>query len=135
MARIATYRTKLAHQRKPLRMSDATGLSIGAALLVAILTTLVFVVPKLEPAQHEPTPAEIAAKIRQENLKARMAQRQGSILFVDPDSCSDYAFDNWTGNVRYKNEIDCDERIANMQKSQSDKAAERMRTVIEGFRR
>lgn len=116
-------------------MADVVGLAVGAALLLAVLSVLVIVLPKFEPAPHQPTPEEIDARVHQENLKARTAYRQGSILIVDPDSCTDYAFDNWTGNVRFKNEVDCDDRVAKMQKSQTETSVERMRTVVQGFRR
>lgn len=142
MARTATYsarfatRVRPAHERKPLRMADVVGLAVGAALLMAVLSVLVIVVPKFQPVQRsQPTPEEIAAKIHRDNLKARSSYRQGSILIVDPESCTDYAFDNWTGNVRYKNEVDCDDRVAQMQKSQTESSVERMRTVVQGFRR
>ncbi|MBS0246601.1 MAG: hypothetical protein JSR61_08260 [Proteobacteria bacterium] len=118
-----------------MRISDIGGLTIGAALLITVLSALVFFAPALKPDQHEPTADEIAAKIRQKNLIVRRAYRQGTILFVDPEACTDYSFDNWTGNIRYNSEVDCDERLAKMQKTQVEKSAERMRSVIEGFRR
>jgi len=116
-------------------MSDVVGLAIGGVLLAVVLSVFIFVVPKFQVAQHQPTAEEIAARVHQQNLKARTSYRQGSILIVDPDSCTDYAFDNWTGNVRYRNEVDRDERLAKMQKSQSESSVERMRTMVEGFRR
>jgi len=116
-------------------MSDIVGLTVGAAFLVGILAVLVVFGPKFQPAPREPTAEEIAAKVHKENLRARAAYRQGSILIVDPDSCTDYAFDNWTGNVQYKSDVDCDARIAAMQKSQAQNAADRVRSVVEGFRR
>lgn len=116
-------------------MADVVGLAVGAALLIAVLSVLVIVLPKFQPTPHQPTPEEIDARVHRENLKARTAYRQGSILIVDPESCTDYAFDNWTGNVRFQNEVDCDERVSKMQKSQSETSVERMRTMVEGFRR
>lgn len=116
-------------------MSDIVGLTAGAALLIAVLAALVVFLPKFQPSQREPTADEIAAKIHQENLRARSAYRQGSILIVDPDSCTDYAFDNWTGSIKYNSDVDCDARLAAMQKSQAQNAAERVRSVVEGFRR
>ncbi len=124
----------MANGRKPFRMSDVMALGIGAGLLVATLAVMLVVAPKFRPAEHVPTAAEIAARIRLENEEARIAHRQGSILIVDPDSCTDYNFDNWSGSVRYKSVVDCDERLARMQTTQTEKASERMRTVIEGFR-
>ncbi|KQZ00704.1 hypothetical protein ASD45_07450 [Pseudolabrys sp. Root1462] len=134
MTRFA-LRSPPAHKRKPFRVSDIVALGIGAALLIAALAALLFIVPKFRPAEPVPTPAEIAARIRIENAEARLAYRQGSILVVDPDSCTDYAFDNWSGSVRYQSVVDCDERLAKMQKAQTERSTERMRTVIEGFRR
>ena len=117
-------------------MSDIAGLAVGAVLLVGVLAALVFLVPKFQPASHVPTPEEIAAKTHKENLKARLSYRQGSILIVDPESCTDYAFDNWTGNIRYRSDVDCDEQVARMMQSgKAQEGAERMRSVIEGFRR
>jgi len=117
-------------------MADVVGLAVGAALLIAVLSVLVIVLPKFQPVQSpQPTPEEIAAKIHQDNLRARSSYRQGSILIVDPESCTDYAFDNWTGNVRFKTEVDCDEQLAKMRKSQTESSVERMRTVVQGFRR
>ncbi|MBS0535273.1 MAG: hypothetical protein JSR72_14540 [Proteobacteria bacterium] len=141
MARTATQMTRYAMRspsangRKPFRMADVLALVISAVLLAVILTVMLVVVPKFRPPEHVPTAAEIAARIRLQNEEARVAHRQGSILFVDPDSCTDYNFDNWSGSVRYKSVVDCDERLARMQSTQSEQAADRMRTVIEGFRR
>ncbi|MCW5691414.1 MAG: hypothetical protein KIT48_03540 [Pseudolabrys sp.] len=110
-------------------------MAVGAALLVGVLAALVVFGPKFQPTHREPTAEEVAANIHRENLRARSAYRQGSILIVDPDSCTDYAFDNWTGNIQYKSDVDCDARLAAMQKSQTQNAAERVRSVVEGFRR
>lgn len=134
MTRFA-MRSPLANGRKPFRMSDAMALGIGAVLLGATLAIMLVVVPKFRPPEHVPTAAEIAERMRLENEEARLAHRQGSILIVDPDSCTDYNFDNWSGSVRYKSVVDCDERLARMQNTQTEKSSERMRTVIQGFRR
>lgn len=122
-----------AHERRPLRMSDIVALSVGAALLVVVLAGLSLLAPKFQPPK--PTAQEINAAIMQQNLRARAAHRQGSILIVDPESCTDYAFDNLTGNIGHRNEVDCDERLAQMKQNQAEQGAERMRSVIEGFRR
>lgn len=115
-------------------MSDVVALSVGGALLVGVLAALAILAPKFQPPP-QPTPQEIDAAVLRQNLRARAAHRQGSILIVDPESCTDAAFDNWTGDIGYQNQVDCDERIAQMRQKQADQGAERMRSVIEGFRR
>ena len=83
----------------------------------------------------EPPPVQRYGGHRREVLVVDDDHRRSMILIVDPDSCTDYAFDNWTGNVQYKSDVDCDARIAAMQKSQAQNAADRVRSVVEGFRR
>ncbi len=131
------YHTRLlrAHERKQLRASDVFALSVGAALLLGVLAVLVFVAPRLKPTQIEPTAEEVAEIARQASLRAALAHRQGTILIVDPDRCYEQSFDNWTGAIDYREPIDCDARLAKLRKSDAERNAERVRSVIEGFRR
>ncbi len=121
--------------RKSLRLSDIVGLIAGAALLTGVLSALVFVVPKFGPAPVQLTAEEIAENARKAAEKVALAYRQGSILFVEPEVCQEHTFDNWTGAIAYKEKVDCDARLASLRKSENDRAAERMRSVAEGFRR
>jgi len=121
--------------RKSLRASDIFGLIAGATLLAGVLSTLVFLVPKLRPAQIELSADEIAENARKAAEKIALAHREGSILFVEPEVCQEHTFDNWTGSIVYKEKVDCDARLASLRKSEYDRAAERMRSVAEGFRR
>ena len=66
---------------------------------------------------------------------AALAHREGSILFVDPEMCQEHTFDNWTGSIAFRETVDCDARLAGLRKSETERAAERMRSVAEGFRR
>lgn len=132
---MATARLVRPHLRKQLRATDIVGLALGAAFLVGMLSVLVFVVPKLRPAQIELSQEQIAENARQAALKAALAHRQGTIVFVDPEMCQEHSFDNWTGAIEYKEHIDCDARLAKLRKSDSERAAERVRSVVEGFRR
>lgn len=124
-----------ANKRKQLRATDILGLAAGAAFLLGVLAVLAIVVPDMKPAKVELTPQQVAENARQAALKAALEHREGTILFVDPEMCSEHSFDNWTGAVQYKEEIDCDARIAKLRKSESDRAAERVRNVVDGFRR
>ena len=124
-----------ATERKKLRATDIVRLAAGAAVLLSVLGVLVFVAPRSKPAQVELTPEQIAENARQAARKAALAHREGTILFVDPEMCSEHSFDNWTGAIEYKEQIDCDARIASLRKSDSERAAERVRSVVDGFRR
>lgn len=123
------------NKRKQLRATDILGLAAGAAFLLGVLAVVAIVVPNMKPAQVELTPQQVAENARQAALKAALEHREGTILFVDPEMCSEHSFDNWTGAVQYKEQIDCDARIAKLRKSESDRAAERVRNVVDGFRR
>jgi hypothetical protein len=123
------------HERKPMRTTDILGLAAGALFLLGLLSVAVFVIPKMRPAQIELSAEEVAENARKAALKAALAHRQGSILFVEPDVCQEHSFDNWTGSIQYKEKVDCDARIASLRKTETDRAAERMRSVAEGFRR
>jgi hypothetical protein len=123
------------HVRKPMRATDILGLALGAAFLLGALSVVVFVVPKLRPATVELSAEEIAENARKAAAKVALAYRQGSILFVEPDVCQEHSFDNWTGAIEYKEQVDCDDRLAKLRKPENDRAAERMRSVVEGFRR
>jgi len=131
------YTTRLlrANERKRLRVTDILGLAAGAAVLLGVLAVLVFVAPRLRPTQIELSPEQIAENARQAALKAALAHREGTIVFVDPEMCSEHSFDNWTGSVSYKEQIDCDARLAKLRRSETERAAERVRSVVEGFRR
>ncbi len=131
------YNTRLlrAQERKQLRATDVVRLAVGAAVLLCVLAALVVVVPRLRPAQVEPTPEQIAETARQAAREAALAHREGTILFVDPEMCSEHSFDNWTGAIEYRERIDCDARIAKLRKSETERSAERVRSVVEGFRR
>ena len=124
-----------ANKRKQLRATDILGLAAGAAFVLGVLAVVAIVVPNMKPAQVELTPQQVAENARQAALKAALEHREGTILFVDPEMCSEHSFDNWTGAVQYKEQIDCDARIAKLRKSESDRAAERVRNVVDGFRR
>ncbi len=131
------YKSRLlrAQERKQLRATDVIRLAAGAALLTGVLAVLVFVAPRLKPAQIELSPEQIAENARQATLKAALAHREGTILFVDPEMCYEHSFDNWTGAIAYKEQIDCDARLAKLRKSETERSAERVRSVVEGFRR
>ncbi|HWK95997.1 MAG TPA: hypothetical protein VNR39_11290 [Pseudolabrys sp.] len=124
-----------AHERKRLRVTDILGLAAGAAVLLGVMAVLVFVAPRLKPTQIELSPEQIAENARQAALKAALAHREGTIVFVDPEMCSEHSFDNWTGSVSYKEQIDCDARLAKLRRSEAERSEERVRSVIEGFRR
>lgn len=132
---MSSTRLLRAHERKQLRATDVLGFAVGAAFLMGVLAVLVFVVPTLRPAQIELPAEEIAENARKAALKAAMAHREGSILFVDPEMCYEHSFDNWTGAIAYKEQVDCDARLAKLRKSESERSAERVRSVVEGFRR
>lgn len=132
---MATDRPQHKSERKSLRAADVVVLAAGAALLLGVLAVLVFVAPKLRPAQIELSADEITENARKAALKVALAHRQGSILFVDPEMCHEHSFDNWTGAIEYKEQIDCDARLDKLRKTENDRAAERMRSVAEGFRR
>ncbi|WP_137045032.1 hypothetical protein [Pseudolabrys sp. FHR47] len=134
---MAMYKSRLlrAQERKQLRATDVIRLAAGAALLTGVLAVLVFVAPRLKPAQIELSPEQIAENARQATLKAALAHREGTILFVDPEMCYEHSFDNWTGAIAYKEQIDCDARLAKLRKSETERSAERVRSVVEGFRR
>lgn len=131
------YNTRLlrAQERKRLRATDVVRLGIGAAVLFGVLAVLVFVAPQLRPAQIEPSPEQIAENARRAARQAALAHREGTILFVDPEMCYEHSFDNWTGAIAYKEQIDCDSRLAKLRKSETERSAERVRSVVEGFRR
>lgn len=131
------YNSRLlrAQERKQLRATDVIRLAAGAALLMGVLAVLVFVAPRLKPAQIELSPEQIAENARQAALKVALAHREGTILFVDPEMCYEHSFDNWTGAIAYKEQIDCDARLAKLRKSETERSAERVRSVVEGFRR
>lgn len=131
------YNTRLlrATERKRLRATDILGLAAGAAVLMGVLGVLVFVAPRLNPAPVEPSAEQLAETARQAALKAALAHREGTILFVDPEMCYEHSFDNWTGNIAYREQIDCDARLAKLRKSETERSAERVRSVVEGFRR
>lgn len=122
-------------ERKPLRAGDIFALSVGAVLLVCVLSALVFVVPRVRPAQIGPSADEVADLARKEAVAVAMAHREGTILFVDPDACQEHSFDNWTGRIEFKEQVDCDARIEQLRKTQSEKSVARMKSVVEGFRR
>lgn len=121
--------------RKSLRASDIFGLIAGATLLAGVLSTLVFLVPKLRPAHIELTAGEIAENERKAAEKVALAHREGSIIFVEPEVCHEHTFDNWTGSIAYKEKVDCDARIEKLRTQDAERTAERMRSVAEGFRR
>lgn len=123
------------HSRKSLRATDIVGLAAGAAFLLGLLSVVVFVVPQLRPAPIELTAEEIAENARKAALKVALAHREGSILFVEPEMCQEHSFDNWTGSIAFKEQVDCDARLAKLRRSDTERAAERMRSVVEGFRR
>lgn len=131
------YNSRLlrAQERKQLRATDVIRLAAGAALLMGVLAVLVFVAPSLKPAQIELSQEQIAENARQAALKTALAHREGTILFVDPEMCYEHSFDNWTGAIAYKEQIDCDARLAKLRKSETERSAERVRSVVEGFRR
>jgi hypothetical protein len=130
-----TNRLLRASERKQLRATDIFGLAAGAAVLLGVLAVLVFVAPQLRPTQIELSPEQIAENARQAALKVALAHREGTILFVDPEICYEHSFDNWTGAIAYKEQIDCDARLAKLRKSETERSAERVRSVVEGFRR
>lgn len=131
------YNTRLVrtHVRKPFRATDIVGFAVGAAFLLGVLSVLVFVAPNLRPTQIELSADQIAENARKAALKAALAHREGSIVFVEPEVCQEHTFDNWTGSIEYKEQIDCDARLAKLRKSDTERAAERMRSVVESFRR
>ena len=124
-----------ASERKQLRATDILGLAAGATVLLGVLAILVFVAPRLRPTQIELSPEQIAENARQAVLRAALAHREGTILFVAPESCDEHSFDNWTGTIAFKEQIDCDERLSKLRKSETERSAERVRSVVEGFRR
>lgn len=128
-------RLPLASERKSLRIADIVGMAVSLALLLAVLSAVVIVAPKLRPAPTELTHEEILENARKAALKAALAHREGSILFVNPETCQEHSFDNWTGDIAYKEQVDCDARLAKLRKSDVERSAERMRSVAEGFRR
>ena len=121
--------------RKSFRASDIAGFIAGAVLLAGGLSTLVFVAQRMKPPPVELSAEEVLENARKAALKAALAHREGSILFVDPELCQEHTFDNWTGRIDFKEKVDCDARLASLRKSENDRAAERMRSVAEGFRR
>ena len=121
--------------RKSFRASDIAGFVVGAVLLAGALSGLVFVAQKFSPAKIELTAEEILENARKAAHMAALAHREGSILFVDPEMCQEHTFDNWTGSIAFKEKVDCDARLAGLRKSETERAAERMRSVAEGFRR
>lgn len=131
------YNTRLlpSTERKRLRATDIVRLVAGATILLGVLAVLVFVAPQLRPAQIELSPEQIAENARQAALKAALAHREGTILFVDPEMCHEHSFDNWTGAIAFKEQIDCDARLSKLRKSETERSAERVRSVVEGFRR
>lgn len=122
-------------QRKPLRLLDMLGMAAGAAALLGVLSAVVAIAPNFRPQKIELSAEEITENARKAAVKAALAHREGSILFVDPEVCQEHTFDNWTGNIAYKEQVDCDARLATLRKSEVERSAERMRSVAEGFRR
>lgn len=123
------------HQRKQLRSADLVGLAAGAAFLVGVLSVVMVVAPGFKQTSARVSAEDIAENARAAANKAALAHREGTILFVETDTCHEHSFDNWTGAIEFKDKVDCDERLAKLRKPDADRAAERMRNVVEGFRR